>query len=75
MVRTVRNPPFLGSAILYYRDFYESLLLVRVLMFHKRVNPAYHVYFIGIHFSYTKFNEEFENPCLKNFARLRHRQF
>ena len=49
--------------------------LVRVLMFHNRVNPAYLVYFIGIHFSYIKFNEEFENPCLKNFPTLRHRHF
>ena len=49
--------------------------LVRVLMFQNRVNPACHVYFMGIHFSYTKSNEEFENLCLKKFPTFRHRQF
>ena len=39
------------------------------------INPAYHVYFTGIDFSYTEFNEEFENLCLKIFPTFRHRQF
>ena len=45
--------------------------IVRVLMFQYRVNPECHVYFMGIHFFYTEFNEEFENLC----PTFRHRQF
>ena len=59
--------------VLYFYLFFKHV--VRVLMFQNRVNPACHVYFMGIHFYYTEFNEEFENLCLKNFPTFRHRQF
>ena len=38
------------------------------------INPACHVYFIGIDFSYTEFNEEFKYRCLKKFPKFKHCQ-